>query len=306
MTVRQCVIYNPVAGRGRAKRKIDETRRWAGPDAELMPTTGPGHALELARSAALAGFHKVIAAGGDGTVHEVANGLLRAERPEVVLGVWPLGSSNDYAFALGLHGWFRQRGVGFALQTTAVDVGRLQIPSDERYFVNCAGFGFNGMVAREARGIRLLSGMPLYSLAFVRAMIWHYRTPYRKTTFDESAVEGPTLSVSINLGIREGGFPITPDSSLVDGRFDTLHVSDLKRWQMACSLPGFMRGRVPTHLPELTRRLCSRVRSQGADPISIHADGEIVCEPTDGVREVEVELLQARLRVEFAKPIEPQ
>ncbi len=306
MTGRTCVIYNPAAGRGRAKAKIDATRRWAGPDAELIPTAGPGHAIELARAAALAGCGKVVAAGGDGTVHDVANGLLQADRAGVILGVWPLGSSNDYAFALGLLPWFAQRGEGFTLGAGAVDVGIVRIRGHSRCFVNCAGFGFNGMVALEAKGIRRLKGMPLYSLAFVRAMLWHYRTPIRTATFDGVAVEGPTLSVSVNLGVREGGFPITPAAKLDDGLFDTLHVSAMKRWQMGRYLPGFMRGRVPTHLPYLTPRLCRSVSSIGPEPICIHADGEIVCVPADGVRAVEIELLPKRLLVERAAALDTQ
>ena len=296
-TVRQCVIYNPAAGRGRAKEKIDVTRRWAGPDAMLMPTDGPGHAIELTRAAADAGFDEVIAAGGDGTVHEVANGLLQSNRPEVAFGVWPLGSSNDYAFALGLHEWLARRGGGFRLERSRADVGRVRIPGHERFFVNCAGFGFNGMVAHEARAIRRLRGTALYSWAFVRAMIWHYRTPIRKTTYDDAVVEGPTLSVSVGLGVREGGFPITPMASLEDGLFDTLHVSDMSRWQMIRYLPDFMRGRVPTHLPCLTQRLCRTVRSGGAEAICLHADGEVVCDRSAGIREVEIELLPRRLTV---------
>ena len=298
MSERQCIIYNPAAGRGRAKAKIDQTRRWAGPEAELLPTTGPGHAIELARVAAEAGFAKIIAAGGDGTVHEVANGLLESKRPDVLLGVWPLGSSNDYAFALGLDAWFHQRGVGYELQEFAADVGQVRIASHSRFFLNCAGFGFNGMVAQEARGIRWFKGTALYSLAFVRAMLWHYRTPVRKTFFDSTAVEGPTLSVSVNLGPREGGFPIAANASLEDGLFDTLHVSDMRRWQMARYLPGFMRGRVPTHLPYLTQRLCQMVTSTGDEPFCIHADGEIVCEATAGIHEIVVELIPKRLRVQ--------
>ena len=303
MIERQCVIYNPAAGRGRAKGKIDETRRWADAQTELMPTEGAGHAIELARAAARAGFTTVIAAGGDGTVHEVANGLLQSDRTDVVLGVWPLGSSNDYAFALGLSDWFRAKGAGFELESFPADVGRVRIRDHERYFVNCAGFGFNGMVAQEAHGIRWLKGTPLYSWAFVRALLRHYRTPVRTTTFDDATVAGPTLSVSINLGIREGGFPIAPNARLDDGFFDTLHVSDMKRWQMARYLPGFMRGRVPTHLPYLSQRLCRRIASDGSDPICLHADGEIVAAPADGVRAVEVELLPKRLRIRRAKPV---
>ncbi len=304
MSERQCVIYNPAAGRGRAKAKIDETRRWANPDAELMPTAGPGHAIELARVAAEAGYAKIIAAGGDGTVHEVANGLLQSNRPDVVLGVWPLGSSNDYAYALGLQDWFRKRGAKHELQTFDADVGRVNIPGHSRYFVNCAGFGFNGMVAQEAKAIRRLKGTPLYSWAFVRAMLWHYRTPVRKTFYDNISVEGPTLSVSVNLGIREGGFPIAAKASLEDGLFDTLHVSDMRRWQMARYLPGFMRGRVPTHLPCLGQRLCRSVIGEGEESICIHADGEIVRALNEGVTEVAMELFPKLLRVQRAVAVQ--
>src|SRR5438876_10445486 len=99
-----CVIYNPTAGRGLARRLVERLRRQRGAAFDFRPTTGPGHGGELAERAVAAGHATVIAAGGDGTVHEVANGLLRAGRPEVVFGVWPIGSANDYAYALGVQG----------------------------------------------------------------------------------------------------------------------------------------------------------------------------------------------------------
>src|SRR5271154_5693799 len=99
----ECVIFNPAAGRGRARRLIERLRRAQGSAIDVRPTSGPGHGVELAEEAVQDGHTTVIAAGGDGTVHEVANGLIRAGRPEVVFGVWPIGSANDYAYALGVH-----------------------------------------------------------------------------------------------------------------------------------------------------------------------------------------------------------
>src|SRR5207248_5702111 len=84
-----CVIFNPAAGRGQAFRRIESLRRTLGPRAEFVPTRGPGDAEELACAAAARGFTIVAAAGGDGTVHEVANGLLQAARPAVALAVFP-------------------------------------------------------------------------------------------------------------------------------------------------------------------------------------------------------------------------
>src|SRR5438105_2827189 len=97
-----CVIYNPVAARGRAAARLLTVREALKDKADFLPTQGPGHAIELARQAALAGYETVAAAGGDGTVHEVANGLLQADRTGPVFAVFPLGSANDYALALAI------------------------------------------------------------------------------------------------------------------------------------------------------------------------------------------------------------
>src|SRR5258707_10954403 len=98
-----CVIYNPAAGRGRAGRRLESLRQTLGQRAEFRPTQAAGHAEQLALEAVQAGFAVVGAAGGDGTVHEVANGLLRAGRSEAALAVYPVGSANDYAHSLGLN-----------------------------------------------------------------------------------------------------------------------------------------------------------------------------------------------------------
>src|SRR5581483_1700218 len=105
-----CVIYNPMSGKGRGARRLEKLRRTLGTRAEFWPTDEPGQAEELARRAAAAGFAVVAAAGGDGTVHEVANGLLRAQTSDVTLAVLPTGSANDYAHSLGLDvNWWSRR-----------------------------------------------------------------------------------------------------------------------------------------------------------------------------------------------------
>src|SRR5437016_10927613 len=96
----ECVIFNPAAGRGRARQLVERLRRLNRSAIDVRPTRGPGQAAEVAHRAVEDGHSSVIAAGGDGTAHEVANGLIRAGRPEVVFGVWPIGSANDYAYSL--------------------------------------------------------------------------------------------------------------------------------------------------------------------------------------------------------------
>ena len=95
-----CVIFNPAAGRKRARQRLEALASSWRSKVELWSTERPGHAVELGRCASERGFGIVAAAGGDGTVHEVAYGVFQAGRPEVCLAVLPLGSADDYAYTL--------------------------------------------------------------------------------------------------------------------------------------------------------------------------------------------------------------
>ncbi|HET6573289.1 MAG TPA: diacylglycerol kinase family protein [Fimbriiglobus sp.] len=301
MALPTCVITNPAAGRGKARRQLESARRRFGPEIEYRPTAGPGHAVELARTAAVEGFARVVAAGGDGTVHEVANGLLTSGRSEVILSVWPLGSMNDFAYSLGLLRWWAEGAVR-PLDVLRADVGAVRADGRERYFVNGCGVGFNGLVAHESRSIRSLRGLPLYVLAFLKSMVRHFATPAMSIQLDSATSVGPTLSLSLNLGQREGGFPVSPAARLDDGAFDVLHVGAVRRWELLRYLPGLIAGRLPTDHPHIRRGRCGRAIIRAAVPLCVHIDGELFAVPGDGVRELEVELLPNRLRVEVCPP----
>jgi diacylglycerol kinase (ATP) len=301
MNAPTCVIYNPAAGRGRAEQWLREVRQSL-KDTELRPTVRAGHAIELARNAAEQGFARIVAAGGDGTVHEVANGILQSGRRDAIFSTWPIGSANDYAYALGMQAWWKRRAEGLATETLAVDVGRVSSPGGETYYVNALGVGFNGMVTVEARKIRRLTGMPLYAWAFLKAMVKHFATPPMRIAFDDRVVDGPTLALTINLAQREGGFPITPAASLTDGLFDYMHAAKLRRWHLLRFLPAMARGTLPHDHPLVHLGRARRIEVKAEQPLCIHADGEFFCVPEDGVREVAVEVIPQRLLVEVFVP----
>ena len=303
-----CVIYNPAAGRGRARARIAAALPRLGPDVTLRATAGPGHAAELAEAAAREGFARVVAAGGDGTVHEVANGLLRAARPGVVLSTLPLGSMNDYAHALGLGRWWAGPPPGPPLAVARVDVGVLRAGGRERFFVNGVGVGFNGMVTLESRAIRRLRGPALYTLAFLRAGVRHFRQPEVTITFaggPAEIVRRPTLALTVNIGQREGGFPVTPAARLDDGLFDTFHVTGLRRWHLLRYLPALLAGTLPDDHPLMRRRRTAGVAVQAAEGLAVHADGELVCVPGDGVGEVDIAVRPGGLTVEVCPALRP-
>lgn len=297
-----CVIYNPAAGRGRAERLLKEFLANPRVHGELRPTAAPGHAEKLAREAADQGYAKVVAAGGDGTVHEVANGLLRSDRRDVVFSTWPVGSANDYAYTLGMTAWWARRAKAPPTETLDVDVARVTAGGRERFAVNAAGVGFNGMVTMASRQIRFLRGMPLYALAFLRAMVDHFATPRMYVRFDDVEASGPTLALSLCLAQREGGFPLMPAAELDDGKLDYMLATNLRRWHLLRYLPAMATGTLPTNHPLIWLGRTTRVTVESEAPLCVHADGEFVCVPDDRVRELAVEVLPKRLLVEVYRP----
>lgn len=294
----ECVIYNPAAGRGRARKLVAELQRRHPGRFDLRPTSAPGHGTELALRAIDGGCTTVIAAGGDGTVHEVASGLLQAGKPEVVFGVWPVGSANDYAYALGVgRDWPLDDAQRRAMVVRAVDVGRVSGGGRAKYFVNGLGVGFNSAVTLESRRIPRLTGMALYGVAFVQAVRKHFASPVCSVTLDGATADWPTLAFTLSLGQREGGFRVTPAASLDDGLFDYVHAGGLTRWQALTMLPKIATGTLPADHPliRVGRCRCAAVRS--AEPLRVHVDGEFFCLDADETRDIQVELLPRRLRV---------
>jgi YegS/Rv2252/BmrU family lipid kinase len=294
----ECVIFNPSAGRGRARRLVERLRRLCGPTIDLRPTHAPGHGAELAARAVEDGHTTVIAAGGDGTVHEVANGLIAAGRPDVEFGVWPIGSANDYAYALGVSGnWPLDRRWRERLQARPVDIACVTGRGREQYFVNGLGLGFNAAVTHESRRIHGLRGMALYGLAFITAVGRHFHSPPLAITIDGKEQDLRTLAFSVNLGKREGGFLVTPRAELDDGLFDYVHAGPITRWQALTMLPRIATGTLPDDHPLIRQGRCRAVRVRAGHPLRIHTDGEFFCQPEDGVTDVSVELLPSALRV---------
>lgn len=294
----ECVIYNPAAGRGRAKKLIGElTRRYPG-RFDLRPTSASGHGTELALKAAADGCTTVIAAGGDGTVHEVATGLLQSDRPEVVFGVWPVGSANDYAYALGVgRDWPLDDAKRRAMVVRAVDVGRVTGGGRAKFFINGLGVGFNCAVTLESRHVPRLTGMALYGVAFVQAVRKHFVSPVCSVTLDGATADWPTLAFTLSLGKREGGFRVTPAASLDDGLFDYVHAGGLTRWQALTMLPKIATGTLTADNSLIHVGQCRTAAVRSAEPLRVHVDGEFFCLDADGVRAIEIELLPRRLRV---------
>lgn len=297
--MKTCVIVNPTADRGRAFQRLEELRRRFDAEATFLPTQGPGHAEELAGQAVRDGYTVVAAAGGDGTAHEVANGILRAGRTDVVLGVYPIGSANDYAYSLGLK-LTDLLNRDTPIRIRHVDVGLVMAETGrERYFINGLGLGFNGAVTQEAERIRRLRGFPLYALAFVKALCFRYRLQDMEIQIDQEVRRVAVFALSLAIGKREGHLLVAPQAVPDDGLFEYILAGPLSRWQVLRNLPRLATGRpLPTDLPGLWLGQCRTVKLHATTPLLVHLDGEFFCVPNDNICSLDVRILPGRLAVQ--------
>ncbi len=301
------VILNPTAGRGYGARMEPELRQALqaeGLDFDLARTSGPWHAVELTEQAISDGFEIVVAAGGDGTVNEVINGLMLAsERDRVgTLGIIPVGSGSDFASGLGIPLDLRDACHKLAVgRSRLVDVGRVRVNGDHlapdqlsRYFGNVVGIGFDGTVLRETLKIKHLRGLPLYMLALLRTVFLSFGAPHVTVEYDGERLEMETLMICVANGPREGGgFIVAPDAQHDDGLFDLLVADRVSRLAILGLIPHFLRGSHVGRAPiKMTR--AARVTVSSPDDLIAHMDGEVLC--TKGHR-LAFEILPQKLRL---------
>lgn len=287
MPSKPLLIYNPTAGKGSAGKKLPQVQALLAERAfecDLVLTEAPGHAQELGRQAAEESRPLVIAAGGDGTVNETLNGLMRAStngngRP--ALGVLPVGRGNDFAFGMGIPPDLV--GACDALERgerRRVDVGHVaggDYP-DGRYFGNGVGLGFDTVVGFEAARIKWLQGEASYLVAVIKTIFLYAKAPVYEIQVDDEVFQQPFLMVSIMNGRRMGGaFMMAPDSHPGDGSFDLCLAGDVRQARILPLAASFISGKQTTDR-DIRMMRASRVSVRGVNSsIPAHADGETIC-----------------------------
>jgi len=262
---------------------------------QLERTEGPGHGTELAARAARAGVERVVAIGGDGTVHDVANGLLR-HGGDVQLGVVPIGTGNDFAKLVGLYRHSPERAVRrlVTARVVAFDVGRAL----GEYFVNSIGFGFGPEVVRVRNAMPGLSGFLSYLVPVVRAFAG-FRPPRFEVRAPGFAETGYMMMVEVCNGTTAGGsYKFAPGADPGDGRLDVCLVRRVSLPRFLVAVPRVMRG-AHTGMREVTLFQAREVTIRSLEaPLLLHLDGEL---RAPGVHECAVRVEPARLKVMVAR-----
>lgn len=298
------VIANPTAGHGTALRAIpilETLLKKHQLDYEIVRTERPGHAIELAREAAVAGFDVVVSAGGDGTANEVINGLMEAKQlghSSSVLGVIGIGRGNDFSHAVGIpHDLEQACQVLVADHRRAIDIGRVigGIYPQGRFFGNVVGVGFDAIATIEVMKLPRWGGFLSFLLAVLRTIFLYSKGPTIEIKYDGKTITQPCLLVSVMNGQRlGGGFWLAPNSKPDDGLFDLCIAHEVSQLRVFRLILYFLKGTQATQ-PEITMDQATHISitaQKGSLPAE--TDGEIIC--IDG-QHLEVELLPKHLEV---------
>jgi YegS/Rv2252/BmrU family lipid kinase len=246
----------------------------------LELTRGPGHATELARAALERGDRFLVAVGGDGTVHEVLNGMLVEDRPvhpDAVLGILAANSGCDAVRSFGLSQDPEEAVARFEVGNVyAIDVGKATVTAGHavrtRYFLNMAQAGLGGSAAaRAARLPRGLAGSR-YFLGYWLAVA-RYRRPTVRLRGDRREFEGRITNLIVaNLQFGANGMLLSPKSWPEDGYLD-LQVFTGPKSDSFTLLPKMFQGEHLPH-PSIDEYRSKSVRLESDRPIWIEADGE--------------------------------
>ncbi|MGB5334700.1 MAG: diacylglycerol kinase family protein [Woeseiaceae bacterium] len=273
------LFLNPTAGRGRAGRRqarILELLQSRSLAVELHQSDAVGNLEEQVRQHVAQGAERIIVAGGDGSVHEAVNGIMRSGG-KAALGLIPTGTGNDFAKACGIPLNWEHAALLLADRMAAgqyaktIDIGTM----NERFFANGAGIGLDAKVTRIARSYRLPVGDLVYLLALLRAMLDGLATPHLEISAGDYSWDGPATLASISNGPWIGGmFHIAPMAANDDGQLELLIAEPVTRRRILSLLPKLMSGEHVGEI-EIHHQRVSSLLVLSSEPMPSHLDGEV-------------------------------
>jgi len=297
------IIANPAARNWAVKRQwpqIERLLQELGFAYSVKFTEHRGHAARLVENALLKGGRHILGIGGDGTNHELVDGIFQQNfvpTSELSYALLPFGTGNDWARQYGIPTDPRQRLAQLLEQKTAwQDIGLVRYQRDgetrSRYFVNVAGMAYDGFIGKK------LTEKPARSkaeyLLKVAQYLWEYRLSKARITFDGQTVEDFFYTINIGLcRFSGGGMQLVPHALPDDGLFALTFARKLPKWEVLLQTPRFYDGSLLLH-PKIEGHQAKHIRVEhiGETPTLLEADGEFL-----GETPVEFDLLERALRV---------
>ena len=277
------ILLNPYANRWAAEARaplVDAVCRAQGLDYELTIIPAPGSGKSETISAIQDGYDVVVAAGGDGTVSEVVNGLITVAGEEKTkpLGVIPLGTGNDFSDMANL-----PRDISKAVEaigrghTRQVDAASVTIDGEKHFFDNNCAIAMEPMVTLEHIRMTKTSGNIRYVLALLRALV-KLKSWQLEVKWEQGSYQGGSYVLSVCNSPRTGGlFAMAPGAQMDDGQLDFVIAPDVGKSKIPLLLTRLFRG-THVHDSRVIFERTRRIEINCEPPTPVHADGEMIAE----------------------------
>jgi diacylglycerol kinase (ATP) len=276
-------VVNPASGNGAAGRRWPQVAERAedfGLEGEPLVTEAPGHAAELAERAAADGARLIVVVGGDGTVNEVVNGLMRTDRKDVELALIPSGTGDDFARSFGIPGDAEDAlEVAGGETVRTIDLGRARFmghegTEGERFFANFAGAGISGAIARRGAETSRRLGARLAYFWATLAVFSRWKSVEMSVQADDQRRAGRLHEVFVaNGAYAAGGMWIAPQADTSDGLLETVLIGDFTKPEFVITFPKIYRGKHVGH-PKVEILRARSVTVEAAVPLPVVLDGE--------------------------------
>jgi YegS/Rv2252/BmrU family lipid kinase len=281
------VIVNPAAGASSTRRKwpiISRLLNRIGLPFDFEYTEGVGHAIELARLAASNGYRYLVAVGGDGTVNEVANGILHSTNAATTaLGIVSTGTGSDFIRSVGISRDYTTACSALTgSRRLSIDAGVVEYQNKgqtlERFFINTAGVGFDAAAVRETERMpKHFGGTIPYIAGVLRALLTYKNKPVVIRVGDEVG-SYRVLDVAVaNGGYLGGGMHIAPEAELSDSLLDVVIVGDMGKLEFLKEFPTVYKGTHINH-PKVAMKKGTHITIESPEPTMVYADGELLGE----------------------------
>ncbi len=247
-------------------------------------TEGVGHAIELARAAASGGYRYIVAVGGDGTVNEVANGILRLTGSgSTILGIISTGTACSFVRSVGIpRDYTRACSLLTSPRRLLIDVGVVEYKSRgqtlPRFFVNVAGVGFDAAVVEAVKHLPKYFGGTIPYIVELPRTLFNYQSKSVVLHLGDKVEATHILSVVVaNGGYFGGGMHMAPQAKLNDGLLDVVIIGDIGKFELLKILPTVYKGTHITH-PKIRVEKATHIAIESSERVLVQADGELLGE----------------------------
>ncbi len=289
------IIVNPKSASGATRDNwssiASDLRTHFGPF-QVAFTKGPGDGIELARRSAVEGRRFIIACGGDGTINEIANGIIESGT-DCELGIFPSGTGGDFRRTLGIPTELREAARTLREgRTEAIDVGKITYlnhkgETESRYFLNVSSFGLAASIIERVKGSTSLKWLPLdtvrgrasFALSTLQEVAGLATTNVHVKLDDGDEKSLSTVNFCVaNARYFGGGMMIAPDAKIADGFLDVINIGDINTAKILLNAYTLYRG---SHLSlkEVKDKLAKRIEARplnDGDEVHIEVDGELL------------------------------